>query len=120
MPDSTEMTVDERRKCLQQMQLKYLAADRATQGQILDLLAEQTGLHRKSLVRLLRAKDLRRHPRTRQRGRVYDVSVDDASRVIWESLDYVCAERLTPALLPTAIGTPPNQANSKEGQCEGL
>ncbi len=102
MPDTTEMTVDERRKCLQRMQRKYLAADRATQGQILDLLTEQTGLHRKSLVRLLRAKDLRRRPRTQQRGRVYGIAVDDALRVIWESLDYVCAERLTPALLPTA------------------
>jgi len=28
--------------------------------------------------------------------------VDDALRVIWESLDYVCAQRLTPALVPTA------------------
>lgn len=102
MPDTTEMTVNERRKCLQRMQVKYLAADRATQGQILDLLTEQTGLHRKSLVRLLRAKDLRRRPRTKQRGRIYGLAMDDALRVIWESLDYVCAERLTPALLPTA------------------
>jgi hypothetical protein len=102
MPDTTEMTVNERRKCVARTQATYLAADRATQGHILDLLMEQTGLHRKSLVRLLRARDLRRHPRTQQRGRVYGIAVDDALRVIWESLDYVCAERLTPALLSTA------------------
>jgi transposase InsO family protein len=102
MPDTTEMTVNERRKCLARTQVTYRAADRATQGHILDLLMEQTGLHRKSLVRLLRATDLRRQPRTQQRGRVYGIAVDDALRVIWESLDYVCAERLTPALLPTA------------------
>jgi hypothetical protein len=59
-------------------------------------------LHRKSLVRLLRPGGLTRQPRQRQRGRVYGCAVDDALRVIWESLDYVCAERLTPALLPTA------------------
>ena len=29
-------------------------------------------------------------------------AVDDALRVIWESLDYICAERLTPALVLTA------------------
>jgi hypothetical protein len=28
--------------------------------------------------------------------------VDDALRVIWESLDYICAARLTPTLVPTA------------------
>jgi transposase InsO family protein len=102
MPDTTPMTVNERRKCLQRIQLKYLAADRPTQGQILDLLTEQTGLHRKSLVRLLHATDLRRHPRTRPRGRVYGIAVDDALRIIWESLDYICAERLTPTLVSTA------------------
>jgi len=61
-----------------------------------------TGLHRKSLLRLVRAGGLARWPRTRQRGRTYGHLVDDALRVIWESLDYVCAERLTPALVPTA------------------
>jgi hypothetical protein len=53
-------------------------------------------------VRLLRGGGLVRHPRRQQRGRVYGSEVDDALRVIWESLDYICAERLTPALLPTA------------------
>jgi hypothetical protein len=61
-----------------------------------------TGLQRKSLIRLLRPGALARQPRQRQRGRVYGCAVDDALRIIWESLDFVCAERLTPALLPTA------------------
>jgi hypothetical protein len=46
--------------------------------------------------------DLVRKPRQRQRGRTYDYEVDDAIRVIAETLDYICAERLTPSLLPTA------------------
>ena len=33
---------------------------------------------------------------------MYGAAVDDALRVIWESLDYVCAERLTPVLVETA------------------
>ncbi len=37
-----------------------------------------------------------------ERGRTYGVAVDGALRVIWETLDYVCAERLTPALVSTA------------------
>jgi hypothetical protein len=96
------MTIDERRKYLARIEPRYRQADRARRGQLLDEMEAMTGLHRKSLVRLLRAGGLTRHPRRRQRGRVYGSAVDDALRVIWESLDYVCAERLAPALLPTA------------------
>ena len=102
MPDSERMTVDERRKCLKRMQGRYLAASREERGRLLDELAVLTGLHRKSVVRLLKGPSLERQPRRQQRGREYGAAVDDAVRVIWESLDYVCAERLTPALVSTA------------------
>lgn len=102
MPDSEAMTIDERRKCVKRMQGRYLAAGRADRGRLLDDLGALTGLHRKSLVRLLRSADLARRPRTSGRGREYGIAVDDALRVIWETLDYVCAERLRPALVPTA------------------
>jgi hypothetical protein len=42
--------------------------------------------------------NLTRQPRRRQRGRTYGPEVDDAVRVIAESTDYICAERLTPNL----------------------
>jgi len=61
-----------------------------------------TGMHRKSLLRLLHAASLARRVRTTQRTKTYGAQVEDAIRLIWESLDYICAERLTPALLPTA------------------
>ncbi len=96
------MTITERRKYLARMEPRYRQADRARQGELLDEMEVMTGLHRKSLVRLLRAGGLLRQPRQHQRGRVYGSALEDALRVIWESLDYVCAERLTPALLPTA------------------
>ena len=102
MLDAERMTVDERRKCLKRMQGRYLAATREERGRLLDELAELTGLHRKSVVRLLKGRTLERQRRQRQRGREYGAGVDDALRVIWESLDYVCAERLTPALVETA------------------
>jgi hypothetical protein len=42
---------------------------------------------------------LERKPRRKQRECTYRSDVDDALRVIAESLDYVCAERLTPNLM---------------------
>jgi len=101
MPDDA-MTISERRKYLERMAGRYRRADRLGQGQLLDEMEVMTGLHRKSLLRLLGPGGLVRQPRTRQRGRVYGHLVDDALRVIWESLDYVCAERLTPGLVRTA------------------
>jgi hypothetical protein len=61
-----------------------------------------TGLHRKSLLRLLHAPSLERHPRGRQRGRRYGEEVERVVVRVWESLDFICAERLTPTLLETA------------------
>jgi hypothetical protein len=96
------MTVNERRKCLKRMQGRYLGGTREERSRLLDELVVLTGLHRKSVVRLLQGPSLERQPRRRQRSREYGAPVDDALRVIWESLDYVCAERLTPALVSTA------------------
>src|SRR6266542_222364 len=96
------MTVNERRKCLKRLRGRYVAAGREERSRLLDDLAELTWLHRKSVVRLLKGPSLERQPRRRERGRAYGVAVDDALRVIWESLDYICAERLTPALVTTA------------------
>jgi len=84
------------------MQGRYLAATREERSGLLDELVVLLGLHRKSVVRLLKGASLERQRRTRQRGREYGAAVDDALRVIWESLDYVCAERLTPVLVTTA------------------
>jgi hypothetical protein len=69
---------------------RYLAADRRERSRLLDDLAALTGLHRKSVVRLLKGGSLERRPRRRQRGRVYGAAVDDALRVIWESPNRVC------------------------------
>lgn len=96
------MTIDERRKYLKKVQPRYLAADRAGRGALLTEMAAVTGLHRKSLTRLLAAPSLDRRPRRRHRGRQYGVEVRTVVATVWESLDYICAERLTPALVSTA------------------
>lgn len=102
MQDDTQMTLAERRKYLGRMRPRYLLADRAEQSRLLHEMEAVTGMHRKSLLRLLHAATLARHPRAKGRGKTYGAPIEDAIRLIWESLDYICAERLTPALAPTA------------------
>lgn len=103
MPIDDRMTVNERRKYLKLVVPRYARAGRVERGALLTEMAAVTGLHRRSLVRLLQAPSLERAPkRPRFRRRQYGSDVADLVRVVWESLDYVCAERLTPALLVTA------------------
>lgn len=92
-----KMTVDERRKYLNRMRPRYGCANRRERGRLLDEMEAVTGMHRKSITRLLNSS-LERQPRDRQRGRTYDKAVQDAVGVIAESFDYICAERLTPNL----------------------
>ena len=69
-----EMTIDERRKYLARMRSRYVTADREGKGTLLGEMEAVTGLHRKSLVRLM-SGDLRRKVRTSQRSRVYGPDV---------------------------------------------
>jgi hypothetical protein len=101
MSTDDKMSIDERWKYLQRMQKRYLKANRAGRSQLLDEMETMTGLHRKSLIRRM-SSDMKRRPRPRQRGRTYGPEVDDALRVIHESCDYICAERLTPDLVRMA------------------
>ena len=103
MPNEDRMTVDERRKYLKLVVPRYAKARRTEGSELLTEMGAVTGLHRKSLLRLLHGPTLDRAPkRPRVRRRRYGAAVADVVRVVWESLDYVCAERLTPALLRTA------------------
>jgi len=92
---STEekMTIDEERKYLRMMKKRYVKATRRGRGKLLDEMVAVTSKHRKSVNRLIRGS-LERKPRTKQRGPQYGPEVDEALRVIAESLDYVCPERL--------------------------
>ena len=100
MPADIKMTLDERRKYLLRMRLRYMQANRTERSRLLDEMAQVTELHRKSLLRLMKDEPVRKL-RQRQRGRTYNYEVDDVIRVVAESLDYICAERLTPGLVPT-------------------
>ena len=101
MPNAANMSIDEERKYLTMMKQRYRETDRAGRKMLLDEMETVTGKHRKSLIRLMNGT-LKRKRRKTQRGRTYGPAVDDAIRVISESLDHICAERLTPTLATTA------------------
>jgi hypothetical protein len=103
MSSDDRMSIDERRKYLRLMAPRYVQAGRGERGRLLSEMVAVTGLHRKSVIRLLRGPTLERAARKpRLRRRRYGAAVADVVRVVWESLDYVCAERLTPVLLSMA------------------
>jgi hypothetical protein len=98
MPTTDEMTVNERRKYLKRMKPRYVVADRSERGRLLTEMEQVTGLHRKSLTRLLNEVSLERKKRSMPRPRSYGLNVERVVLQVWESLDYICAERLTPSL----------------------
>jgi hypothetical protein len=97
------MSLSERRSYLQQMQSRYRRGSKPQKRDLLDEIEQVTGMHRKSLTRLLNSGDLRPKPAQRRpRRRVYGADVEYVVGLVWESLDGICAERLTPALGTTA------------------
>lgn len=103
MPSNERMGMNERRKYLKLVLPRYVQSGRKERSQLLTEMGEVTGLPRKSLTRLMNLPSLERAPRkVRLKARRYGVAVAGVVRVVWESLDYICAERLTPALLDIA------------------
>jgi hypothetical protein len=98
MSNQEKMTVEERRKYLGIVEPRYSQAGKSAKGQFLDEMEAVTSLHRKTLIRLM-GTSLERKPRSRERGKTYGPEVSDALRIIYESFDYICAERLTPNLV---------------------
>lgn len=102
MPGNESMTVDERYKYLRILHRRYDGADRAIRATLLDEAVHVTGLHRKYLCHLLNRPGPIRRSRTRQRGPHYSGQALHAVAVVAEALDWICAERLQPALAQTA------------------
>jgi protein-disulfide isomerase-like protein with CxxC motif len=108
MSTEEKMNIDERWKYLRMMRRRYEQGRRQECKRLLDEMEAVTGLHRKSLIRLMNGS-LERKPRQRQRSRVYGVEVDGALRVIAESWDYICAL----VLYPVPVG--PGQVRPSTG-----
>ncbi len=101
MPED-EMTIDERRKYVKLMVGRYQHAKRKERSHLLTEMEQVSKLHRKHLIRLLNGESLERKPRQTPRSRTYGQQVEQVIVRVWESLDYICARRLTPSLLKTA------------------
>jgi hypothetical protein len=106
--EMTLLTLDERRKYLKRVWPRYAQADRKGRNALLTEMEQVTGIHRKnrkSITRLMRSAhqgSLERKKRKTKRSPTYGKEVGQVVSVVWESLDYICAERLTPQLLYTA------------------
>ncbi|MCK9245362.1 MAG: hypothetical protein M0P11_00185 [Anaerolineaceae bacterium] len=87
------MTVSEGRKCIYKIWGRYRDSSKLEKGRLLDEAEIVTGLHRKSILRILNGR-LSRKPRAKNLGKSYGPIVADAVRKIAKSLDYACAERL--------------------------
>jgi hypothetical protein len=98
MSETEPMSIDERRKYIHKIGGRYRKGSKKEKGRLLDEIEAVTGMHRKSVTRLLNGP-LSRKKRSRERGRTYGVEVEVAVRVIALSLDYPCAERLQPNLV---------------------
>ena len=97
MPSEDKMPIDVRYAYLRREQKQYARSSRQKRSRKLDHMEQITGLNRKTPIRHMNSK-IERKPRRRERGKTYGPRVDDALRVISESLDHICAERLTPQL----------------------
>ncbi len=98
MPTEEKMTIDERYKYLRMMKKRYRLSNHVERSRLLDEMEQVTGQHRKSLIRAMNS-GLTRQQRRKQRGRVYGIEVHAALKVISESFDFICAERLQPNLV---------------------
>ena len=98
MSNAEKMNIDERRKYLRLVRPRYQEAGHKGKGKLLDEMVAVTGLERKTLIHLM-SGSLERQPRTREREKMYKAPFDDTLRVIYESFDCICAERLTPNLV---------------------
>jgi hypothetical protein len=95
--DVEQMTLDERLKYLRLIQPRYLQFSRPERTALLTEAEQVTHLARKTLIRRLHG-NLTRKPRRRQRGRTYGREVEAVVRLVAETLDFPCAERLQPVL----------------------
>jgi hypothetical protein len=93
------MSIDERRKYVKLVAPRYQQAKRKERSQLLSEMEQVSKLHRKHLIRLLNGQSLERKKRKTPRSRSYGLEVERVVLRVWESLDYICAERLTPSLL---------------------
>lgn len=95
------MSLQARREYLVVMRRRYVSASgKAERARILTEVVEACGYHRKYAIRVLRTPVQSGRPAIRRRPKQYKKALP-AIQLAWTALDYPCAERLHPVLLPT-------------------
>jgi len=99
------MSVRTRREYLEFKRKEYQQArSRQEKSRILDEVCRNCDYHRKYAIQVLNGRAGPSEPadkRRRRRRKQYQEALP-VIQVVWEALDYPCAERLHPVLLPTA------------------
>lgn len=97
------MSIASRREYLNTMSERYQGTkSRSEKTALIDEVVQTLHYHRKHATRVLRhPPGLRRNPVSRQRQLMY-LESGPAIQLVWEALDFCCAERLHPVLLSTA------------------
>ena len=90
------MTQEGMKEYAEAVRKRYEIATKEEKGKILDEFAKTTGLHRKSVIRLLNRPVRRGLTKRRGRKRKYGASVAEALRSVWEASDHLCSKRLRP------------------------
>ncbi len=90
------MTRKSVREYLEAIRSRYEKATKEEKGRILDEFTKTTGIHRKSLIRLLNHSTPRGSTKRRGRPREYGVQMVEALRSVWEASDRLCSKRLQP------------------------
>lgn len=80
---------------------RYLQSKKTEKGKLLDSFERDTGMHRKAIIRLLgkmqKGKKLKRGGSKPK----YKSSEKELIELVWETNDYICAERLEPQIEKT-------------------
>ncbi len=104
MHPEEQMNFTERRKYLAVMSRRYQKASPRERSALLNEMEAVTGLHRKSLIRLMNSPlSPQRKPRRTERGPIYGPDVRSAVLLIAQALDYPSAERLQPVRVDMAF-----------------
>jgi len=98
MATREQMNTDQRFKYLRVMKERYEQANRKDKSYLLDEMQSVTGLHRKYLITRMNGLGPYRQKRCRERSRLYGAEVERAIALIGNTLDWICAKRLKPAL----------------------